>query len=126
MRVDAVMIARYRSIGDLNLRPHALMVLVGPNNAGKSNVVDAIDFVAESYRYGLELAVARKGGFENVAHRKQRRTKSPMSFTVAASINMSDMRPWTYARRPASVPESSVFRGCARVFYRGKQPADPG
>jgi predicted ATPase len=58
--------------------------LVGANNSGKTNFVDSIDFLADVYRYGLEIAVNRKGGFENIAHRKKRRTKSPVTFVVHA------------------------------------------
>jgi predicted ATPase len=67
-------------------------VLVGPNNAGKTNVVEAIDFLGDSYRYGLEIAISRKGGYENVALRRQRRTKAPLAFTVTGQIPLSDVR----------------------------------
>jgi predicted ATPase len=92
MRLEFIQITRYRSLYDIVFRPGSLTVVVGPNNSGKTNLVDAIDFVAEAYRYGLEIAVGRKGGFENIAHRKMRRTKSPVGFRVAARIPATDLR----------------------------------
>ena len=110
MEIEQLGVSRYRSLGEVSLRPGRVMVLVGPNNAGKTNLVDAIDFVAEAYRFGLELAVARKGGFENIAHRKQRRTKSPIQFQVQALLSIDDLRRWTLLRRPSSVPDGTLFR----------------
>ena len=92
MRIEYVEISRYRSLYSVVLRPGDLTAVVGPNNSGKSNLVDAIDFLAEAYRYGLEIAVGRKGGFENIAHRKMRRTKSPIGFAVSVQIPISELR----------------------------------
>ncbi len=92
MHIEFIKIARYRSLYNVTFRPGDLTAVVGPNNSGKTNLVDAIDFLAEAYRYGLEIAVGRKGGFENIAHRKKRRTKSPIAFTVAVSIPLNELR----------------------------------
>jgi predicted ATPase len=92
VRIEFITISRYRSLYHVVFRPGELTAVVGPNNSGKTNLVDAIDFVAEAYRYGLEIAVGRKGGFENIAHRKMRRTKSPLGFTVAARIPVLELR----------------------------------
>ena len=92
MRIERVTIARYRSLYGVSLSPGDFGVLVGPNNSGKTNLVDAIDFLAEAYRFGLEIAVGRKGGFENIAHRKMRRTKSPIEFTVTAIIQAAELQ----------------------------------
>lgn len=92
MRIEFLTISRYRSLYHVTFKPGNLTTIVGPNNSGKTNLVDAIDFIAEAYRYGLEIAVGRKGGFENIAHRKMRRTKSPLSFTVSVRIPVTELR----------------------------------
>jgi predicted ATPase len=86
MPVDEVQIGRYRSLYDVTFTPGKFTVLVGPNNAGKTNLVEAIEFLADTYRYGLETAVTRKGGIENIAFRRMRRTKSPVTFRVTVTL----------------------------------------
>jgi hypothetical protein len=38
--------------------------------------------LSEVYSHGLEIAIARQGGFENIAFRKQRRTKAGIEFEI--------------------------------------------
>jgi predicted ATPase len=52
-----------------------------------------MDFLADVYRFGLELAVSRKGGFEGIAFRRQRRTKAPIRFVVTTSMTLREVRP---------------------------------
>lgn len=44
MRIRELVIHNFRSIKDLKIEAEHLVVLVGPNNAGKSNVLGALDF----------------------------------------------------------------------------------
>jgi CRISPR-associated exonuclease Cas4 len=44
MRIDEIRIHNYRSIRNLACRVEPLMVLLGPNNHGKSNILRAIEF----------------------------------------------------------------------------------
>ncbi|MFI5397708.1 MAG: AAA family ATPase [Candidatus Binatia bacterium] len=48
MRIKQVRIHNYRSIGHLDLQCQPLMVLLGPNNHGKSNILGAIEFALSS------------------------------------------------------------------------------
>ncbi|WP_293678500.1 AAA family ATPase [uncultured Phenylobacterium sp.] len=45
MRITRVAIKRWRSIKDLQFYPDDITVLVGPNNAGKTNILSAINFL---------------------------------------------------------------------------------
>src|SRR5947208_2452007 len=40
MRIERISIEAYRSLYDVTLKPEKFTVLVGPNNSGKSNVVE--------------------------------------------------------------------------------------
>ncbi|HVR08623.1 MAG TPA: AAA family ATPase, partial [Thermoanaerobaculia bacterium] len=82
MRLARVEISNYKSLRDVTFAPGAVSVLVGPNAAGKSNLVDALDFIGDVYRWGLEAAVRHKGGYENICYRHSRRTKAPIRFRV--------------------------------------------
>lgn len=58
-------ISNFRSLGEnveLTLGP--LTALVGLNGSGKSNAVDALRFLSECLRDGLDTAMSRRGGFE--------------------------------------------------------------
>jgi predicted ATPase len=82
MALELLRIEGFRSIYEAELRPRPLTVLVGPNNSGKSTFAEAIDFLSDVAQLGLEVAVARKGGFDNIAFRRQRRTRRGVAFTV--------------------------------------------
>jgi predicted ATP-dependent endonuclease of OLD family len=44
MRIDLVQIHNYRSVRDVELKTADLIVLLGPNNHGKSNILGALEF----------------------------------------------------------------------------------
>lgn len=90
MRILSLKIDNYKSLRDVSFDVPSLMVIVGQNAAGKSNFADALDFLAEVYRHGLEIAVARKGGYENICFRRTRRSKSPIIFSVLFEIDTED------------------------------------
>lgn len=60
-------------------------MFVGPNNAGKTNLSDSLEFLGQVARSGLEVAVSREGGFENLAFRRSRRTRQPVRFSFKAT-----------------------------------------
>src|SRR4051812_31057073 len=80
MRIERISIQAYRSLYNVTFAPTQFTVLVGPNNSGKSNLVEALDFLGDVHQHGIEVAITRKGGFENIAHRRMRRTKRPIAF----------------------------------------------
>jgi predicted ATPase len=91
MRIIELEVQNYKSLRHVRFEPCDLNVIVGANASGKTNFADSIDFLSEVYRHGLEVAVARKGGYENIAFRKMRRSKSPVSFTCTTEISADDV-----------------------------------
>lgn len=91
MELQRLSVEAFRSLYEVTLAPSQFTVVVGANNAGKSNLGEAFEFLAEAHRHGLEIAVNRKGGFENIAHRKMRRTKRPMVFDTEVSFDVDDL-----------------------------------
>ncbi|MEU4063560.1 AAA family ATPase [Streptomyces wedmorensis] len=54
-----------------------LVALVGPNATGKSNAVAAIKLLREIPYHGLPVAIARRGGFDQLRHRSSGRPYNP-------------------------------------------------
>ncbi|WP_078612958.1 AAA family ATPase [Streptomyces canus] len=91
MRLDSLRIKRFKSLYDVSLDFSNFRVLTGPNGSGKSNLVDAIGFLGEVYRFGIDYAVGRSGGIDSIAFRAQRRTTIGVQFVVKASLNLSEL-----------------------------------
>jgi predicted ATPase len=64
--IRKVEIRRYRSLEDVSLPIGNIRILIGPNAAGKSNLIDALRLLAEAVRSDMETAVTRRGGLKGV------------------------------------------------------------
>ena len=91
MIIESVKIQGFRALYDAEVEPGSFTVLAGANNAGKTTLADALDFLAEVYRFKLEVALSRKGGFDNVAFRRMRRTRRPVSIEVRVAIEAAEL-----------------------------------
>ena len=68
------------------------VALVGPNASGKSNAVAAFRLLREIPSYGLPLAVARRGGFDQLRHRSRGHPNDPslrLCFMLKGSERLS-------------------------------------
>lgn len=113
-KLKRVAIHNYKSLRYVELFPAAsdFTVLVGRNGAGKSNLADAFDFIMEVYKYGLEHAIVKKGGYENIAHRKERRSRSAISIEVELTHIARDSEIFPTIRKK----EQSAGENSARSF----------
>jgi len=106
VKITELRVSNYKSCREVLVRPQSLTVIIGRNAAGKSNFVDAIDFLSHVYRGGLENAVALKGGYENIAFRRARRARSEIGFQVKAKFFAANLRVASQVgQRPSSVPK---------------------
>lgn len=90
MKLERLSVGVFKSLFEVDVSPGPLNTLAGSNGAGKTNFVDSLVFLAEMYRNGLEMAVARQGGFEAIAFRAARRTSRPVTFDVTMSFGPSE------------------------------------
>lgn len=90
MKLTLLKIQNYKSLRNIEFSPRDFSVVVGRNSSGKSNFADALEFLAIAYADGLEHAVARKGGYENIAHRKERRSRSAIGFSIELSTQLRE------------------------------------
>ncbi|WP_316753534.1 AAA family ATPase [Streptomyces herbicida] len=72
----------FRTLTRMELRLGPLTVLVGPNAAGKSNVLRVFEFLADVARAGIEPTVDARGGYEEIAYRGGSHTRSGMRVSL--------------------------------------------
>lgn len=74
---DLLEITNFLSYKSAKFEFSDLVALVGPNASGKSNLVAAIKLLREIPIHGLPVALARRGGFDQLRHRSQGRPNDP-------------------------------------------------
>ncbi len=117
MRLTNLTVQNYKSLKNLTFTPSQMSVIVGANAAGKSNLADCIDFISEVYEHGLEVAVSRKGGYENIAFRRVRRSKKPIEISLCVELAMPDLR--HYTRRSKRSDFKMMFEHSFSFVARG-------
>lgn len=78
-------IRNYKSIGGCDLELQPLTVIAGRNGAGKSNLLDALRFVADALRSSLEWALQVRGGAASV---RRRSTGHPRNLAVDLRLSL--------------------------------------
>jgi len=99
MRINRVRFEAFKSLYDVECNFDDMTVVTGPNGSGKSNLVEGLNFLSNVYEFGLEFAVSRAGGIENIAFRRSRRARRAVGFTVDISLDLADLRTVEFGRR---------------------------
>lgn len=84
-RLTSLSAREFRSLANVEIPLSPLTVLVGPNGSGKTNVLNALRFLASTVRFDLSSAIEEWGGYEHV----KRQGKSNLNARV--SIGLSGM-----------------------------------
>lgn len=72
LSIRTLEIGNFKSIDSLQIQGLApFSVFAGANGSGKSNFVDALDFVSTFVRHGIDAALQRHGGIRNIRSRKR-------------------------------------------------------
>lgn len=119
-------IRNFRSLRRVSVSLQSLNVLVGPNESGKSNFLDVIQFLGDSVRDDLEPALNRRGGFDRVRFRGEQPSNSgPVVVEVKAAVttNSSPSAPDEYrlsfwTQRFTSRPSAYLMRDEQFTFKR--------
>jgi predicted ATPase len=83
--LQSLILKRFRSIPGETIRFANPTFLVGRNGSGKSNIRDAIDFLAEAMSSSLHSVFDRRGGISIVRNRSSERSRPPI-FGVGAVL----------------------------------------
>jgi len=96
------------------------IALVGPNASGKSNAVAAIKLLREIPSYGLQTAIARRGGFDQLRHRSAGRPYDP---TIRLTFAFGDSDRSSYELRLGAVKGQRyrVKKESAEIFWEGQR-----
>lgn len=76
--ITRLQVRNFKSLRDIDLELGLLNVLVGPNMSGKSNILDALHFLWETFfpqasREGLGSGIARRGGIDETVWKGEAR-----------------------------------------------------
>jgi predicted ATPase len=89
MKLASIHIRHYKSLDDVTINfSDRVTILVGPNAAGKSNVVDCLRFIRDSVASDLEHAVSARGGMSRV--RQYSKTK-PFKVALHLDFNQDEL-----------------------------------
>lgn len=91
-----VILENYKSIGRCDVALGPLSFLVGANGSGKSNFLDALQFVADSLRSSLDHAIRDRGGINEV---RLRSGGHPTHFGVRLEFSLHSSQRGYYAFR---------------------------
>ena len=91
--LSRVVVRNYKSIAECDLSLRRLTVLVGRNGAGKSNLLDAIRFVADAVENTPDRAIRARGGIDAV---RRTSTGHPRNFSVSLRMNLPERRSGSY------------------------------
>jgi predicted ATPase len=97
-----VSIRNYKSIAECDVELGKLTVIVGRNGSGKSNFLDALQFVAESLETSLDHAVRARGSIDDVLRRTE---ASAEALAIELHFDLSDGRSGVYAIEVAGLPQ---------------------
>lgn len=85
IRILELRLAGFRAFESVRLRLDDLTVLVGRNGAGKSTIIDALEFIRDALTDSLENALTRRGGLSAILHRG---SKTVQDLSVAITFHM--------------------------------------
>lgn len=100
-RLVGISVEGFRSLRrtSLELDP-ALTVIVGPNQAGKSNLLDAMSVIAEAARGELAAAIGRRrGGFGTIAFKSPQTSAEAIKLGAVVAIDSRKLR-YSFALQP--------------------------
>ena len=120
-KINYLRVSNYRSLGDpIEIYFGNLTALVGPNGSGKSNLCDALRFLSETLKVGLEAAISRRQGI--VAIRKWSSGRpNDVTFEVGFVFPRSNtLDKATRRQRPLTAHYSFQIGGSKSEDYRIK------
>ena len=91
--IKTLRVKNYLSLKDVELKLGLRNILVGPNMAGKSNLVDSLRFLSSVAVVGVKKALMDRGGFQEVFWKGKTNATSRISFELVVEIPAQGKEP---------------------------------
>ncbi|MFO0837674.1 MAG: AAA family ATPase [Phycisphaerae bacterium] len=99
--IERLALRQFKSVENCEIELAPITLLVGRNGVGKSNIVDALRFVADALRDTLEYAIRERGGIDQV--RRKSLGGRPTNPGVSLDLRLKPNRTAKYEFRVAAV-----------------------
>ncbi len=91
--IQEIRLANFKSFGPSTTIPLApFSVFIGPNAAGKSNLIDAFRFLQECVEDGVETAAARRYGWSHLRCRRRRSVETLLELEWSSSAEQIEVK----------------------------------
>ncbi|WP_437901301.1 AAA family ATPase [Sorangium sp. So ce124] len=120
--ITKVFARNYRSIGEVELPLAELTTLVGPNASGKSNIVDAVRFLADCLRapLGFAMTMHQRQGFGSLLHQGD---TASLGLTVGAEVcTDGGLGVWAFTLQPAGGDGGFEVKSERAAWVQGGAP----
>lgn len=114
MKITKIEISNFKSFDNQSIHLNDFNLLVGANASGKSNLVQAFQFLRDIVNHGLENAISLQGGVEYLRNIKSE--QSHLSFRI---IMQGEFKCWWSVRRDEDgIPRSSLPIIIYKIDYK--------
>lgn len=120
--VDEVAVENFKSIRKASLGLGPMTCLIGPNNSGKTNLLDALRFVSAVFERGLQKAVGEHGGMQKLRFLGAVENEDVLISLSARVSHDPDVASYNYVIRIASNGHVAQEALSARTKSGGHQP----
>ncbi|WP_219417280.1 AAA family ATPase [Pseudonocardia nigra] len=116
LRYLSIELTHFLSFREAKIELGDFVALVGPNSSGKSNAMAAIKLLRDIPIHGLPVAIARRGGFDQLRHRSSGRPYDP---GIRINFQFGDAKASFYEIRLASLKgkQYEVKREEAKIYF---------
>lgn len=105
MKLTKVSIRHFKSLSEVDVQLHPqVTVLVGPNAVGKSNFVDALRFMRDVTKTGLDEAISRRDGLSRILPHHAKPETSVELRAHMASAESTHSPDWNYFQITTPAP----------------------
>lgn len=116
--IKKLKIRNFKSLRNVDVELGNFTVLIGPNNSGKSNLMDSLLFLHESTKETLQKTINRRGGFEHIAFGGE---GDDFEMSIEFSLNKELFKYLLSVNRKREVEEEKLVIEDRNVISRSNQ-----